>query len=274
MTSLAWEVQADTKLAVSLSDGKVALLDYEKSPVLVQTIQVHDLEAWTVVWSTHLFRDGSRTLYSGGDDSRLGIINGLSSANHIGNIDGKHADKPFTKYAASYNEQELIHASTYQISINDKIHTAGVTSILPLTSCNNGDDEIVMTGSYDEHIRVLKFTAKNTWTALTELHVGGGVWRLRCLSISGKAEDKSHETSIRVLASCMHAGARIVDVVMDSNRQWSIRVLYKFEEHESMNYGSDTTILENSNGDAEKATIAISTSFYDRKLCVWSIPAT
>ena len=273
MTSLAWEVQADTKLVVSLSDGKVALLDYEKSPALIQTIQVHDLEAWTVVWSTYLFRDGSRTLYSGGDDSRLGTISGLSSANHIGSTDGKQRNRPITEYTEHYHQHKLVHASTYQISINNKIHTAGVTAILPLTSANNGDDEIVMTGSYDEHVRVLKVTAKKTWTTLTELHLGGGVWRLNFLSISRKAEDNSHETSMRVLASCMHAGARVIDVVMDSNGQWSIRVLYKFEEHESMNYGSDTTILEDSNGDAEKATVAVSTSFYDRKLCVWSIPA-
>ena len=269
VTSLAWEPEANTKLAASLSDGRVALLDYENSPALIQTVQVHDLEAWTVAWSTNLFREGFRTLYSGGDDSRLGTISGLSfCTNHSGSTYKKKLDTPDTGY------DDLVHASTSQISVNNKIHTAGVTAILPITSGINGNGEIVMTGSYDEHVRVLELTATNKWTALTKLHVGGGVWRLKCLSVSRKAEDNSHETRMRVLASCIHAGVRVIDVVMDSKGQWSLRVLYKFEEHGSMNYGSDTTILENPGGDAEKATIAVSTSFYDRKVCVWSIPAT
>ena len=64
----------------------------------------------------------------------------------------------------------------------------------------------------------------------------------------------------------MHAGARIVCVKADEENQWSIDVLAKFEEHKSMNYGSDAQPASENSG--EQQTI-ISTSFYDKLLCLW-----
>lgn len=66
-----------------------------------------------------------------------------------------------------------------------------------------------------------------------------------------------------MLASCMHAGARIVEVKRDGEGQWEIDVLAKFEEHKSMNYGSD---VQPECGDEQTV---ISTSFYDKLLCLW-----
>lgn len=66
-----------------------------------------------------------------------------------------------------------------------------------------------------------------------------------------------------LLASCMHAGTRIVQIQRDEDGQWHIVVLAKFEEHKSMNYGSDFRP-----GDANLKTI-VSTSFYDKLLCLW-----
>ena len=64
----------------------------------------------------------------------------------------------------------------------------------------------------------------------------------------------------------MHAGARIVDVISDDGDQWSIQVVARFEEHKSMNYGSD--FIRESRGDG--GLRIVSTSFYDRLLCIWS----
>lgn len=61
----------------------------------------------------------------------------------------------------------------------------------------------------------------------------------------------------------MHAGARIVEIRKDGDGQWQIEVLAKFEEHKSMNYGSDVQP-----GAGTLKTI-ISTSFYDKLLCLW-----
>ena len=47
--------------------------------------------------------------------------------------------------------------------------------------------------------------------------------------------------SYTLLASCMHAGSRIVRLGRsgDESGEWTFTVLAKFEEHKSMNYGSD-----------------------------------
>jgi diphthamide biosynthesis protein 7 len=64
----------------------------------------------------------------------------------------------------------------------------------------------------------------------------------------------------------MHAGARIVRIHADGEGQWSMEVLAKFEEHKSMNYGSDAQPGGNENSGPR--TI-VSTSFYDKLLCLW-----
>ena len=68
------------------------------------------------------------------------------------------------------------------------------------------------------------------------------------------------------MASCMHAGTRIVRVQADDEGQWSIEVLARFEEHKSMNYGSDA---RPTSSEGMGSRTIISTSFYDKLLCLW-----
>lgn len=78
----------------------------------------------------------------------------------------------------------------------------------------------------------------------------------------------------------MHAGTRIVQVIHeekkkkedDDEEEWKFHVLAKFEEHESMNYGSDVQpdLKEKKKEEKEKKKI-VSTSFYDRRLCLWTV---
>lgn len=84
----------------------------------------------------------------------------------------------------------------------------------------------------------------------------------------------------------MHAGTRIVQVIReekkkddddDDEEEWKFHVLAKFEEHESMNYGSDVQPelkkekkKEREEKEKKKKKI-ISTSFYDRRLCLWTV---
>ena len=63
----------------------------------------------------------------------------------------------------------------------------------------------------------------------------------------------------------MHAGTRIVKLSrgeQDEN-DWTFEVLARFEEHKSMNYGSDVQPGEG------KVKTMVSTSFYDKLLCLW-----
>lgn len=62
----------------------------------------------------------------------------------------------------------------------------------------------------------------------------------------------------------MHAGTRIVKLSQAPDSSWTFEVLAKFEEHQSMNYGTDVQ------PDQDNSTKAfISTSFYDKLLCLW-----
>lgn len=80
----------------------------------------------------------------------------------------------------------------------------------------------------------------------------------------------------------MHAGTRIVQVLREEKKEeeeeeeeeWRFHVLAKFEEHESMNYGSDVQpdLKEKKKEREEKERKKIvSTSFYDRRLCLWIV---
>lgn len=68
-----------------------------------------------------------------------------------------------------------------------------------------------------------------------------------------------------ILASCMHAGSRAVKLCKGGDGIWSFEVIASFEEHKSMNYGSDVQPSD------EPAKSIISTSFYDKLLCLWRL---
>lgn len=65
----------------------------------------------------------------------------------------------------------------------------------------------------------------------------------------------------------MHAGAKILEVRRSDGGKWLISVLAKFVEHESMNYASDGRPRYGVRG--VEGFIVVSTSFYDKRLCVW-----
>ena len=71
-----------------------------------------------------------------------------------------------------------------------------------------------------------------------------------------------------VLASCMHAGSRVVQLSKggNGNEGWNFEVLARFEEHASMNYGADVQP-----GEAGAGARVVSISFYDRLMCLWRV---
>ena len=74
--------------------------------------------------------------------------------------------------------------------------------------------------------------------------------------------------SYTLLASCMHAGSRIVRLESHgSSGEWAFSVLAKFEEHKSMNYGSDVQPVQRAQEGGQRTIV--STSFYDKLMCVW-----
>ncbi|KAA8645987.1 hypothetical protein EYZ11_004013 [Aspergillus tanneri] len=152
-------------------------------------------------------------------------------------------------------------------------HTAGVTAILPLPIPLVGGAPWLLTGSYDEYLRV--YHATRTGQVLAEVGLGGGVWRLQMLRTEHEPIDGRDRWTFLVLASCMHAGTRVVRVtghIEDSHSQWDVEVLAEFTEHESMNYASDVWKPNGGydlQGQKISELLCVSSSFYDRRVCLW-----
>lgn len=66
-----------------------------------------------------------------------------------------------------------------------KHHTAGVTAVIPLSQ------ELCLTGSYDDHIRLISTPSQGRKQILTELDLGGGVWRLKLLDQAEQSQPLS-----------------------------------------------------------------------------------
>ena len=233
-------------IAVSLSNGHIAVLPEKQDEQDIVTLPAHGQEAWTVAWSKTIEKPHTRqgVLYSGGDDSTL----------------CKHN----TSFPPFSRDSEIAIDEYQPVGRDRRTHFAGVTAIVALPVSDVEGEEILITGSFDDHIRILASPAQGRRSAwvLAERNLGGGVWRISN-PFSYEASSDGDNITFRVLASCMHAGARALEIRKEAE-EWSIRVLAKFTEHESMNYASDVRVHE-------KGTTFVSTSFYDRKLCVWSL---
>lgn len=151
--SLAWHPTDANKLGVTASDGGVYVVDttvsIEEALGTGERVLEHELEAWTLSFS----HDGT-SIYSGGDDASL----------------------RFSTLAAS-EESEEEDAFTPTQWQDRRSHQAGVTAILPLAS----EENILITGSYDDNIRVLHVPIVGRKQILAEENLEGGVWRLKLL---------------------------------------------------------------------------------------------
>jgi hypothetical protein len=294
--SLAWH-QFRGVMAVTLSTGKVAVVefldDFNVARVITEELNPHsDLEAWTVAWSNISSTEKGlnwQAIYSGGDDGQMRCTR-------------------FPNFTSLRDDADYLVDLSPGGRKGISGHQAGVTAILPLPLQTVAGEDILLTGSYDDYVRVVaafdhrpKMLNKRP-KVLAELNLGGGVWRLKFLRNyawkleagvetsavkSGDAspvhQKSSHETALdqdradvtyRVLACCMHAGSRILEVTGNKYGDWTITVLAKFTEHESMNYGSDVQpVLHPGMSVAEELddsnALVVSTSFYDKLLCVW-----
>ncbi|KEQ67727.1 WD40 repeat-like protein [Aureobasidium melanogenum CBS 110374] len=229
--SLAWHPTSSHILGVTASNGGVYTVDVSVAETGAQDtakeILVHELEAWTLAFS-----HTGKEVWSGGDDATLRFS----------------TLPPFS----TSEEEENFLPTQWQ---DRRAHNAGVTAILPLAN----EPNILITGSYDDNIRILSCPQIGRKQVLAEENLEGGVWRLKLLTSS------PNDGKYMVLASCMHAGTRIVAVTKDEGGEWGIEVLARFEEHKSMNYGSD---VQPGSTDGGEQTV-ISTSFYDKLLCLW-----
>ncbi|KAI0389346.1 hypothetical protein F5Y17DRAFT_449338 [Xylariaceae sp. FL0594] len=269
--SCAWHPTLPDLLALTTSDHHVHILRVDDSWNVYRTSSVpvitHTLEAWTVAFSPFVEPptdpagnaeyDSSGaaqvlTVYSGGDDSKLRAAACLRAGDGI---------------------------TTPNPMVVVKGHTAGVTAILPLPLALSDGSQLVLSGSYDDHIRVYAVDVQVGGVILcpprmiNETDLGGGVWRLKLIrveTVNHEGDSRQKIWSVLVLASCMHAGCRILEIMGDYSHagQVEVKVLWRFEEHESMNYGSDFQPETDRGG---RPLRCVSTSFYDRLVCLWTV---
>jgi diphthine methyl ester acylhydrolase len=274
--SCAWHPSLPQLLAVTTSNYQVYILRiddawnaYQASSVPVIT---HALEAWTVAFSPFLggaqgaiantALEGSRALvvYSGGDDSKL-----LSTTCFYNDRRGT---------GCKNGEDDV--TMPYPI-VTTKGHAAGITAILPLPLKLSDRSELVVTGSYDDCLRIFSIhpqvgsTMARPPKLLFEENLGGGVWRLKLIKVEESTRDgtaSQGKWSALVLASCMHAGSRVLELSGDYSHLCQLQILGRFEEHKSMNYGTDFQPGTELDG---QVLHCVSTSFYDRLLCLWKL---
>ncbi|KJF60910.1 uncharacterized protein CIMG_12005 [Coccidioides immitis RS] len=255
--------------AVSFSDGRVSVLCTDAGIESTNEIAISEIrftgypiEVWYVAFYLKTVEHKQIPVLFAGDDMQhvRGVT--LEEIECAGNVSSR----------------------AWQLDDRGRCHDAGVTAIVPLFADEVGT--ILLTGSYDEHIRVYHFKPRSE--VLASKNIGGGVWRLRLIKIEllGDA-DKSTPSqwqlgykrirSYLVLASCMHGGARLLRVNHsvqreDDEGQWEIDVTTEFKEHQSMNYASD--FYKGRKGGFETDTqdrtvLCVTSSFYDKRVCVW-----
>ncbi|KAK0384306.1 hypothetical protein NLU13_8394 [Sarocladium strictum] len=252
-----WHPTQKSWLGVTASTGLAYLVELSEDWTSSRMTQLNlesPLEPWSIAFSpTKPPEDGSTgfSIYTGSDDSVLRFS--FYSVNHERSSDDQCIE-------------ETAPLVPLHSAIVTKKHMAGVTAILPLALTTPDGGRLVITGSYDDHIRLFSIHDLDQTGGfamvrlLVEENLGGGVWRLDPVKI----EKIAGSWKIIILVSCMHAGARVVELSSVDGAAWDCNVLARFEEHKSMNYGSDFV-----RGTDNALLRCVTTSFYDRLLCVW-----
>lgn len=213
---LDWNSSASS-ISLGHSDGSISLASLREDQVqFSQSWLGHDYEVWATSFDAHR----PDLLYTGADDCR------------------------FSCWDLRAHPSEIVFQNT-------KSHQMGVCCITqdPMNS------NILLTGSYDEFLRVWDVRSTSKPVCERSLCLGGGVWRI-----------KYHPyMSNFVLAACMHNGFAIASI-----EEQNVHVVEKYCKHESLAYGADWQKGEmNMQGIWNKGLLVATCSFYDRLLRVW-----
>lgn len=218
--SLDWS--PEPQIAISHSNGSLTVVDVGQSePQVCDSGEAHELETWIASYDSW----NPKVIYTGADDCQF----------------------------CAWDIREGLDSAVFR---NKKAHTMGVCSI----QTNPQVEHSLITGSYDENLRLWDMRMGARPVMKLEMGLGGGVWRL-----------KWHPWDQGlVLAACMHNGFVVVKVAGDV-----MEVAEEYKEHESLAYGADwyqgtwcNTPVENG-GEKSVRSLAATCSFYDKALHLW-----
>lgn len=205
---------------VSTSTGYLATVETAEAELCVSHVwHGHDLEAWVIAASHHQ----AGLLFSGSDDCKL-------------------------------KGWDLRAPTNMPSFVNSREHGSGVCCIQSSPTL----EHLLVTGSYDEYVRMWDLRMMSRPSCTSKVSTGGGVWRL-----------KWHPSDpLLLLASCMHNGFAVVSLSQDSTAA-TISVSEKYEHQKTLGYGGDWCHTAT----AEIPTLVATCSFYDRLLHLWE-PST
>ncbi|PIN08240.1 hypothetical protein CDL12_19197 [Handroanthus impetiginosus] len=210
-----WNSSA-TSMAVGLSDGSVSIVSLHESKLNIsREWKAHDFELWAASFDIQQ----PMLLYTGSDDCK------------------------FSCWDLRDDPSNLVFQ-------NMKSHTMGICCIAK----SPGDPNTLLTGSYDECLRIWDLRSISRPVNESSISLGGGVWRIK------------HHPSIPglVLTACMHNGFAIVKFEGDK-----AQVVETYDKHGSLAYGADWQRGDVSvTGETKRPAVA-TCSFYDRLLHVW-----
>ncbi|KAL0368092.1 UNVERIFIED_CONTAM: Diphthine methyltransferase [Sesamum calycinum] len=210
-----WNSSA-TSMAVGLSDGSVSIISLDESQLnILQEWKAHDFELWAASFDIQQ----PMLVYTGSDDCK------------------------FSCWDLRDDPSNLVFQ-------NKEAHTMGVCCIAKSPS----DPYTLLTGSYDEYLRIWDVRSTSKPVNESSICLGGGVWRI-----------KHHpSTPGLVLTACMHNGFAIVK--FDGNQ---VQVVEQYNKHDSLAYGADWQREMHLAG-TKKSPVIATCSFYDRLLHVWT----
>ncbi|EAW09487.1 uncharacterized protein ACLA_036920 [Aspergillus clavatus NRRL 1] len=266
--------------AVTFSDGRTSVFGTRPALTanqadLSEQSNVTDLGAFEATQQIEVWFVALASLSDPSAGSKNASLPYMFTGNDFGSL---HTRQFGNGEASAEEDQELLPSLLLDYDDRARHHTAGVTSILPLPLPLSEGAPLLLTGSYDEYLRVYHATRRGQ--VLAEVCLGGGVWRLQMLKTEqAVSPEGAEEWRFLVLASCMHAGTRVVRVTCqptgaDADSSWNIDVLAQFTEHESMNYASDVWKADGGydlEGRDISELVCVSSSFYDRRVCIWKV---